>query len=102
MKYCAIDCFDEEMKKKFIEAYRDATNGEKRDLRIVLKNLDYSTYSSVEKKDITRKALKALLDELDEMKNKETDGIARIILSDTKKIAEERLALLDNSDIKDE
>lgn len=94
-----IDCFDDELYDLFIATYNNSLNGDKRELCLVLKEINFnnSLYSSQDETKITIKNFKLLVQELDNQIEANTDQMAVAIAKAFKGLLEEKISSFGSS-----
>lgn len=92
-KYCSIDCFDNNLLDCFYKAFKNGTNGEKRDCILVLKELDCcdSRYSSDKEMEKSKVSFLKLKEQLEKMGDEESDQITRIIIHESVKTIDDKI-----------
>lgn len=92
--------FDEELLDLFYNAYKTARNGQKRDLILVLRNFIYNDKRVSTDLDIqvTISNLQKLKMMLKQLLDSEQDAIARVNISETRKVVSELLQMLEGAE----
>lgn len=95
-----IEAFDNELYQLFIKKYTSALNGDKRELSLMLLNLDFfnSHYATPDDQNVTLNSFHALIDELANLCTTSSDGLCTAIHKQFISMLENKIKEVDGSD----